>query len=74
MDLHEIFREGWQCASEQMIKFWWQSGSGIWIQIQIWIRMRIPIATLVRRALVEVSNVPVLLVYLCFYMIVVQLP
>ena len=21
-DLHEIFREGWQSASEQMIKFW----------------------------------------------------
>jgi len=24
-DLHEIFREGWQWAIEQMIKFWWQS-------------------------------------------------
>jgi len=23
----EIFREGWQWASDQMIKFWWQSGS-----------------------------------------------
>ena len=23
MDLHEILREGWQWASEQMIKFWW---------------------------------------------------
>jgi len=22
MDLHEIFREGWQWANEQMIKFW----------------------------------------------------
>jgi len=22
-DLHEIFREGWQWANEQMIKFWW---------------------------------------------------
>ena len=22
-DLHEIFREGWQWASEQLIKFWW---------------------------------------------------
>jgi len=21
-DLHEIFREGWQWSSEQMIKFW----------------------------------------------------
>jgi len=38
-DLHEIFGEGWQWAYEQMIKFWWRSGSGIWIwiQIQIWI-------------------------------------
>jgi len=27
MDLHEIFREGWQWANEQMIKVWWQSGS-----------------------------------------------
>ena len=26
-DLHEIFREGWQWASEQMTKFWWRSGS-----------------------------------------------
>ena len=25
-DLHEIFREGWQWASEQMNKFWWRSG------------------------------------------------
>jgi len=24
-DLHEIFREDWQWASEQIIKFWWQS-------------------------------------------------
>jgi len=23
MDLHEIFREGWQWASKQMTKFWW---------------------------------------------------
>jgi len=36
-DLHDIFREGWQWAIEQMIKFWWRSGS------------RIRIATLVRR-------------------------
>jgi len=28
MDLHEIFVEGWQWANEQMIKFWWRSGSG----------------------------------------------
>jgi len=26
-DLHEIFREGWQWANEEMIKFWrWWSG------------------------------------------------
>jgi len=29
MDLHEIFREGWQWASEQMITFWWW---WVWIQ------------------------------------------
>jgi len=50
-DLHEIFREGWQWAGEQMVKFWWRSGS----QIRIWIR----ITTLVRHA---VAEVPVLLV------------
>jgi len=27
MDLREIFRESWQGASEQIIKFWWRSGS-----------------------------------------------
>jgi len=27
MDLHEIFRESWQRANEQMIKFRWRSGS-----------------------------------------------
>jgi len=26
-DWHEIRREGWQWADEQMIKFWWRSGS-----------------------------------------------
>ena len=26
-DLHEIFSEGWQWASQQMCTFWWQSGS-----------------------------------------------
>ena len=55
-DLHEIFREGWQWASEQIVKFWWRSGSPICI------RIRIRIATLVRRALAEVCTVPVLLV------------
>ena len=42
-DLHEIFRESWQWANEQMIKVWWRSGSRV--------RIRIRIATLVRRAL-----------------------
>jgi len=27
LDLHEIFREGWQWVSEEMIKFLWQYGS-----------------------------------------------
>jgi len=54
IDLHEIFREGCQWAKEQMIKFWWRSGS------------RIRIATLVRYALVEVCTVPVLLVLFWF--------
>jgi len=26
-DLHEVFREGWQWAKEQMIKLWCRSGS-----------------------------------------------
>jgi len=52
-DLHEIFREGWQWANEQMIKFSWRSGSQI----------RIRIATLVRHALAQVCAVPVLLVF-----------
>jgi len=26
-DLNEIFRAGWQLASEQMVKFHWRSGS-----------------------------------------------
>jgi len=26
-DLHESFRDGWQWASEQIVKFWRQSGS-----------------------------------------------
>jgi len=26
-NLHEIFREGWQWDNEQMVKFWWRSGS-----------------------------------------------
>ena len=31
-DLHEIFREGWQWASEQMIRFWRRSDSRIRIR------------------------------------------
>jgi len=55
-DLYEIFKEGWQWADEQMIKFWWRS------------RTDSPdggtdIATLVRRALAEVCTVSVLLVF-----------
>jgi len=55
-DLHEIFREGWQWANEQTIKFWWRSGS----RIRMRIRIRIRSATLVRRALSEVRTVLVL--------------
>jgi len=62
-DLHEIFREGWQWASEQMIKFWWWSRSWIGIRIRIWICIWVRIVTLVRRGLAEVCTVPVLLVY-----------
>jgi len=57
-DLHDIFTEGWEWANEQIIKFWWRSGSGI----QIGLRIRIRFATLVRRILTEVCTVPVLLV------------
>jgi len=68
MDLHEIFREGWQLASgEQMIKFWWRSRSGIQIRIQICI------TTLVRHALAEVCIVPVLLVCYLFIFTAIHL-
>jgi len=40
-----------QWSEEQMIKFWWQSGSGIWLWIQICI------ATLERHALAEVCYI-----------------
>jgi len=26
-DLHDFFMEGWQWANEQMMEFWWRSGS-----------------------------------------------
>jgi len=55
--LHDIFRQGWQWAIEQMIKFWWRSR----LQIRIWIQIRI--TTLVRRALAEVCTVSVLPVF-----------
>ena len=76
-DLHEIFREGWQWVSEQVIKFCWRSGSpfgysdcfpdsSLWeIQKMINGHSFIPIrqvAALVRRALADVCSVPVLLV------------
>jgi len=51
-DMNEIPREGWQWTNEQVVKIWWRSGSRI--------RIRIRIATLVRRALAEVCTVPVL--------------
>ena len=57
-ELHEIFREGWQCTIEQMVTFWWRSGSQI--------RIRIRIATMVRRALAEVCTVSVLLAITVF--------
>ena len=62
-DLHEIFREGWQWANEQMLKFWWQSGSQIQIQIQIQ----------VRNALAEVCTVPVLLVFVQYLVLFIVL-
>jgi len=67
-DLHEIFKEGWQRANEQMIKFWWQSGSRIRIGIRIRIGRR------VRRALAEVCTVPVLLdvVALCVHIPIIH--
>jgi len=31
-DLHEIFREGWQWANEQVVKFWVATRITVWIQ------------------------------------------
>ena len=61
-EMHETFRKGWQWANEQTIKFWWRSDSRSWIRTRIPIRIRIRIATLVRRALADVCTVPMLLV------------
>ena len=58
-DLHEIFREGWQWAIEQKIKFWW----GSWSRIPIRIRIR------GRRALAETPAVPVLIVIILFWLL-----
>jgi len=60
-NLHEIFTQGWQWAIEQIVKFWWRSGSRIRIRIRIrnQIRIWIRIATLVKCALAEVYTVPV---------------
>jgi len=49
-DLHEIFRNGWQWANEQMIKFRWPSLTDL-------LDGRTDIATLVRRALAAVRTV-----------------
>jgi len=56
-DFRDIFRKCWQWANSQTIKFWWRSGSR---PDADQIRIRIRIATLVRRALAEVCTVPVL--------------
>jgi len=76
-DLHELFREGWEWANEQVIKFWWRSGSPSGYRDcfpdsslsgdtemdngHSFILIR-QMAALVRRALAEVCTVPVLLV------------
>ena len=76
-DLHEIFREGWQWAIEQTVKFWWRSGSPSGYRDCLRIRHYWEIqkmvnehsfilirqmAALVRRALSEVCSVSVLLI------------
>jgi len=78
-DLHVIFREDWQWASEQMIKFQWRSGSASGyrnvFRIRHYWKIRKVVnglilirqmAALVRRALAEVCTVPVLLVLSAF--------
>ena len=37
-NLHEIFREGWQWANKQLIKFWWQSRPQSVYRDCFWIR------------------------------------
>ena len=55
-DLHEIFREGWQWAIEQITKFRWRSPTDS-------PNGGTDIATLVRRAFAEVCTVKVPLVF-----------
>jgi len=77
-DLHEIFREGWQWAIEQVVTFWWRSespsgyrdcfpDSSLLRDIRKVINghsfiLIRQMAALVRYVLVEVCTVPVLLV------------
>jgi len=75
-DLHEILRESWQWATEQLVEFWWWSGSLPGFRVfRICHYLEIPtvvnghsfilirqMAALVRRALAKVCTVPVLLV------------
>jgi len=56
-DLHGLFTEVWQWASQETTKLWWRSGS------RILIRISIRSATVVRRALAEVCTVQVLLFF-----------
>ena len=65
-DLHEIFREGWQWANKQMVKFRRRSLTDLPDGTT-------DIATLVRRALAEVCTVPVLLVLFYFLYFILQL-
>ena len=73
-DLHKFFKVGQQWANEQVVKFWWRSGSPsgyrdcfpdslLWeIRKVVNGRSSRQMAALVRRALAEVCTVPVLLV------------
>lgn len=65
IDLHEIFRDGWQWVNKQMIKFQWQSRTDV-------LGGRTDIATLVRRDLAGVCTIPVLLVNHCSELLTVD--
>ena len=70
--MHEIFSQGWQWANEQLIKFWWRARSvseyvDCFLDIREVVNGHVftlirQMATLVRRALVEVCTVQMLLV------------